>query len=99
MRIKEILNESLDLELLAKEIQAGESPTIVAATYARGQFAWGDLEKLGWAERHRRRVSGTIWEVAWEYTGPNSITVHTYGAEPYVLHTGERTPAVEVDYE
>lgn len=98
MRIEDILHEARDLNALAQAIEAGEAPTIINATWWKDGYAWGDLKELGWAQKRQRRVQGSIWEVSWTYTGPNSITVQTHGAEPYVLHTGESTPGVEVDY-
>lgn len=83
------------LELMLKN---GEQPEIVNASYVRGHFSWGDLEKLGYAKRGRKPIRNgyAMW---WTFTGPGSIKVITRGGSPegQVLHTGESTEPVEVE--
>jgi hypothetical protein len=102
MRLSEILNESAgSLEDLRMAIENNERPFIAGATYSRGQYAWGDLEKLGWAERRRTVISRreAIVEEWWVYTGPNSIMAEPYmGKPPVEMRAGDETPKIEVDY-
>jgi hypothetical protein len=102
MRLNEILKESAErLESLKAAIEAGEKPVVAAATYAAGSYGWGDLEKLGFAERHQRVISRQqgIVEEWWEYKGPKPIMAQPYmGHPPVEMRAGETTPAIEVDY-
>lgn len=106
MRLDEILAAGGDirenrLEELRMRIEAGERPFIAAATHVRDGFAWGDLEKLGWATRHRRVISSrdAIVEEWWEYTGPGAIMVEPYrGYPPVEAQAGYTTDRIEVDY-
>lgn len=89
------------LELLRQKIENSEKPFIAAATRARGQFAWGDLEKLGWARRHRRVISRqeALVEEWWEYAGPGPIMAEPYyGKPPIEMKPGDETDPIEVDY-
>lgn len=102
MRLEEILTEARrNVEELKAAIENNEKPVIEAATYSAYGWAWGDLEKLGWAKRHRRVISArqALVEEWWEYTGPNSIMAKFYlGAKPVEMTSGDTTPETEVDY-
>jgi len=97
------------LQVLKTLIQHGQQPKIVNATYSSGHFAWGDLEKLGFAERGERRTRRGIGDEWWTYTGPGSILLITQtstiaggktsqGEERIVMNKGDTTDPVEVDY-
>lgn len=103
MKINEVTmrGEDPSLEDLKAAIIHGEKPFIAAATYSKGQWAWGDLKKLGWAKKHQSVISRreALVEVWWEYTGPNSIMAEPYmGKPPVELSTGDTTDRIEVDY-
>lgn len=88
--------------MLKLMIDNGEQPEIVNASYARGHFSWGDLEKLGYAQRNKKHTAYG-YEYWWTYTGPGSIAVITRasrGAEDskQVLQSGQSTEPVQVDY-
>jgi len=77
---------------LAQRIKSGETVEVADASFVRGQPSMGDLEKLGWAKKHRER-NGMATAVWWEYTGPGSIMVNGQ-----VLKGGGQTEPVDVDY-
>jgi hypothetical protein len=90
-----------DLAELKAAIESNQVPEIINAGGTTQGWSWGDLEKLGWAERGQRVISSmqALVEVWWTYTGPNSIKVVTHGAnKPEILSTGDSTTPVEVDY-
>jgi len=93
MKVNDILTEGHDLDQLKAAIAQGQSPTIINARSHRDGFAWGDLEKLGLATKHKQRSGRTTMEEYWEYTGPNSITCNGN-----VMGTGDTTDVIEVDY-
>lgn len=101
MRLDEILDSNPSTDDLRAAIENNERPLIAAARYARGQYAWGDLAKLDWAQKHRDIISSrdAIVEEWWEYTGPNSIMAEPYlGHPPVEMRAGDTTPKIEVDY-
>lgn len=101
MKITEILAEadSQDVELL-QAIKSGRAPVIMNATYSAGQYAWGNLERLGLARRGQQRKYDTIVDEWWEYSAdaPGPITLYTHGAGKKVMQPGDVTDPVEVDY-
>jgi len=102
MKVTEILKENKQgLNELKDAIENGEKPFIAAATGSASSYAWGDLEKLGWAKRHTRIISRreALVEQWWEYTGPNTIRAETFmGKKPVEMQAGDTTPKIEVDY-
>lgn len=88
------------LQQLMAAIQSGKAPKIQNATYVRDAFAWGDLERLGLAQRGRERVGGGMVEEWWEYSpkAPGPITLNTMGGQPRVMQPGDKTNPIEVDY-
>jgi hypothetical protein len=94
-------NDAKRLYMLKRMFEIGQAPEIANATYMRGHFSWGDLEKLGFAERGSEptRSGANEW---WTFTGPGSIIVVTRGMgneeHKQVLKSGESTDPVEVDY-
>ena len=90
------------LRKLKDTILSGEVPEIANASYSKGDWAWGDLKKLGWAHRGQRSVDAGagIMEVWWQYTGPGEIIVVTRGnpGSKRRMSKGDKTPPVEVDY-
>lgn len=103
------MSDDAKLRVLKALIQHGQQPKIANATYSRGHFAWGDLEKLGFAERGERRAARGMMDEWWTYTGPGSILLitqtgtiaggkATQGEERVVMNKGDSTDPVEVDY-
>ncbi len=58
-------------ERLKQMIEAGESPNIYDAAAIRGKYTFGDLERIGWAERQYSHYDENDYK--WKYTGPRSI--------------------------
>jgi hypothetical protein len=104
------------LRVLKQKLEAGETVNINDAYYKHSskihdEFNWGELEKLGFAERVDVRGSQGAYNTAWKFTGPpgSSIVVvtqtgklengkATQGKETKVLRPGETTDFTEVDY-
>ena len=96
------------LPALKDAILRNKQPEIADASYKMGHFSWGELEKLGYAERGSDR-SGREDIEWWTYTGPNSIVLvtgtaaiaggkTTHGQNRRVMKTGDRTDPIVVDY-
>ena len=88
------------LAKLKDAIRDGQTPTIQNAGGVRGGWAWGDLQKLGWAQRHREPGMGGTSREWWEYTGPNQINLVTGGnpGRKQVMQAGDTTDPIEIDY-
>jgi hypothetical protein len=70
------------LKGLKQAIEDGDSPEIHNASSTVQGPCWGDLEKLGYAEKHyvsdsSPRDPDPDMRAVWTYTGPNSITLLT----------------------
>ena len=100
MKVNDVITEGKDLSQLKAAIEQGLSPTVISAGGSSDGFAWGDLRKLGWAVKHRERSGRTTMDEYWQYTGPNSISLSSYGTKaPVQMSTGDVTSTVEVDYD
>jgi len=98
MKLIEVAEErDAHLEKLKAAIEADERPTIIPASYSRGNFSWGDLKELGWAHREQKYISApAYYEVWWTYTGPNPIIVN-YGKSQVEMQDGDEETPVTVD--
>jgi len=84
------------LAYLSDVIKKGLVPEIRDASYSLGNFAWGDLRKLGWAVKEQEPGSGSTSNERWTYTGPKPIKL--LGNPPTIMKTGDSTDWIEVDY-
>lgn len=99
MKLQELF-EAGDLEALMREIQAGNAPRILNATGASDGYAWGDLRKLGLAQKGSARASRYSMDEWWEYSrsAPGPITLVTMGGRDRVMQPGDQTDPIEIDY-
>lgn len=99
----------LKLKGLERAIEDGDTPDIYNANFYMHGHAWGDLAKLGWAEKEQEPAGGNYMRERWVYKGPNSIkllTKHsvykdgkiTNSTKEKILQSGEASDWVDVDY-
>jgi hypothetical protein len=98
---------SAKLAKLKQAIESNQAPEVYNAGGTVQGWSWGDLEKLGYAERGRGRVSGTIVDEWWEYSSdaPGPITLlqrwsrnGQSGTDKVVMQPGDKTQPIEIDY-
>lgn len=63
------------LKGLKRSIEDGDNPEINNAGYSIHGPAWGDLEKLGYAEKETEPQGGFEMADRWLYKGPGPITL------------------------
>lgn len=63
------------LKGLKRSIEDGDAPEIHNAGYTIHGPAWGDLEKLGYAEKESESQGGMEMADRWVYKGPGPITL------------------------
>jgi len=94
---------------LKAQIEGGKIPSIQNAGYSIHGYAWGDLEKLGFAHKEQEPAGGGLVSERWAYTGPNPIkllTKHaklsngktTHETKEVIMKKGDATDWVEIDY-
>lgn len=104
MRLHEITtapgNDMKRLVMLRLMVERGHKPEIADASFSKGHFSWGDLEKLGYAKRESKKSRHGANE-RWIYTGPTPIVLiqNVNGEERRMeMIKGDVTDGVEVDY-
>lgn len=94
---------------LKAQIEGGKIPSIRNASYSVHGYAWGDLEKIGFAHKEQEPAGGGLVSERWAYTGPNPIkllTKHgiskdgkmTQETREVMMKKGDATDWVEIDY-
>lgn len=84
-------NEFSQDELFAiavEEIQSGNIPDVVDASYSRGHVCIGDFRKNGWSEKIVTRRS-----MYWHWTGPGAIRV-----SGKIIQSNSYTEEIEMDW-
>ena len=99
------------LKGLKRSIEDGDTPAIHNASSTIEGPAWGDLRKLGWAEKESEPAGGMLYKERWVYSkeapGPIKLLTKYAVANPgkpierstreKVMQPGEATDWVEVD--
>lgn len=96
-------------EDLKAQIEGGKIPSIRNASYSVHGYAWGDLEKIGFAHKEQEPAGGGLVSERWAYTGPNPIKLltnrtsikngeTTRDTKEVIMKKGDATDWVEVDY-
>lgn len=97
------------LKGLKRAIEDGDTPDIHNAGYTIHGPAWGDLEKMGFAEKESESAGHTSMRERWVYNGPGPIKLLTKyakstengmerGTKERIMQPGDATDWVEVDY-
>lgn len=97
---QEDLSKTQDKKLqgLKAAIENGNQPEIHNAGGTIKGWAWGDLEKLGFAEQEQGERYGTEVELRWVYNGPAPITLISRDGKKRIMNSGDATGWVSVDY-
>lgn len=76
-----------------KELFRNPHPVIQNAVWSSYGPAWGDLERLGLAVKHRARTGKYSVEEWWEYIGDDPVDV-----SGRLMYKGDTTDKFEKDY-
>ena len=83
------------LKGLKRSIEDGDAPKIYNSSYTTKGLSWGDLQKLGFAEKDYISHGSSSdpdphIEAEWTYTGPKTITLLTRYFDSSTGNTGFR---------